>query len=71
MQQQSAEDQNREARLRRAARQKGLALRKSRAKTPNIDNRGEYMVINAATNFVVCGDRFDMTLDEVEGLLRQ
>jgi hypothetical protein len=65
----ASEDRNREARLRRLAKQKGLALRRSRARTPNIDDRGGYMVVNPGRNFVVHGERFDLTLDDVAGLL--
>jgi hypothetical protein len=64
-----SEDRNRETRLRRLAKQKGLTLRKSRIRTPNINNRGGYMVINTGRNFVVQGEQFDLTLDDVEGLL--
>jgi hypothetical protein len=65
----ASEDRNRELRLRRAAKQRGLALRKSRARTPNIDNQGGYMVVNPSRNVVVRGKQFDLSLDDVEGLL--
>jgi hypothetical protein len=34
-----------------------------------MDNHGEYMLIDANTNFVVLGERFDTSLNEIETYL--
>jgi hypothetical protein len=47
----------------RAARQ-GYALRKSHARTSS-DNHGEYMLIDAERNFVVVGERYNATLEDI------
>ena len=54
-----------DSKARRAARRVGLVARKSRWRRGSIDNRGEYMLINPMTNFVVAGSRFDLTADDV------
>jgi hypothetical protein len=59
----------REARLRRLAERNGLALRKSRARTWRLDDQCGYMLVNEYRNVVVCGHRFDLTLDEVDAYL--
>jgi hypothetical protein len=48
----------------RAAR-RGYVLRKSRARFSS-DNHGEYMLIDAERNFVVLGERFNASLEEIE-----
>ena len=46
----------------------GYTLRKSR-KSISLDNLGEYMIVDAYTNGVVRGARFDWSLDDVEEFL--
>ena len=58
-------EQRREARLRRLARRGGYSLRKSRAGF-SIDNLGDYMIVDDNLNAIVAGERFDMSLDDVE-----
>ena len=55
----------RENRIRRAAHREGMIIRKSRGMY-SCDNLGGYMVINAYTNSIVAGPRFDMFLDDLE-----
>jgi len=59
-------DKVRENRLRRQAERLGLMLRKSRARRIHIDNLGDYMLVDAARNFVVAGDRYNLDLDAVQ-----
>ena len=63
----SAEDQRREAWARRTLRRKGFVVRKDRVRSIgqplNIDHRGGYMIIDADTNAIAAGERFDLTLD--------
>jgi hypothetical protein len=59
----------REARLRRLARRGGYSLRKSRAGFSG-DNFGDFMIVDDDMNAVVAGDRFDLTLDDVEEWLK-
>ena len=58
----------RESRLRRRLQGYGYLLRKSRG-TVCADNLGEYMIVDASTNGIVRGARFDYTLDDVEEFL--
>ena len=60
-----------ESRVRSLARRRGYVVRKSRQwkHVPNMDNHGEYMLIDANTNFVVLGERFDTSLNEIEAYL--
>ncbi len=60
-----------ECRVRSRARRAGYRVRKSRQwkHVPNLDNFGEYMLIDADRNFVVCGSRYDATLDDIEAFL--
>ena len=67
----SNDERRREARARRKAKAQGLLLRKSRVRTPNVDDFGEYMIVDAYRNFVVRGQRFDLTLEDVEGFLKE
>jgi hypothetical protein len=59
------ETKNRERRLRRQARQRGLSLRKSRAPMSN-DNLGGYMLVHAEKAIAMAGHRFELSLEEVE-----
>ena len=61
----------REARARRAAKRRGLRLHRSRRRLGSIDNPGGFQIVNSYYNFVVAGERFDMTLDDVEQWLRR
>ena len=60
---------SREARVRRRARKQGLALRKSRATIAHLDDHGEYRLVDSDRGFVVAGEKFDLTLDDVENWL--
>ena len=55
----------REARARRAARRAGLIARKSRKGLGTIDNDGGFMLIDGSSNFVVFGETFDLTAEDV------
>ena len=61
----------REGRARRMAAGQGLTLRKSRVQMPNVDDHGGYRLVEMRRNAVVAGERFDLTLDEVEGWLAE
>jgi hypothetical protein len=56
-----------ETRVRRLARRCGFHIRKSRQSkhVPNLDNRGDYMVLDSRLNIPVLGFRFDATLDDI------
>ena len=57
-------NKNLEQKLRRALNKNGYILRKSR-KPISINNLGEYMVVDAFTNAVVVGARFEYSLDDI------
>ena len=61
-------DKNRENRIRRLARRHDYAVRKSREwkHVPHSDNFGDYMLIEPNRNFVVLGERFNATLEDIE-----
>ena len=54
-----------EARARRAARRVGLMARKSRWRMGSIENYGMFMLIDPYRNWVVAGERFDLTAEDV------
>ncbi len=60
-------DKAREQRIRRLLDNQGYILRKSRRRGwPTLDDHGQYMIVDAGSNFVAAGWRFDLDLDEVE-----
>jgi hypothetical protein len=56
----------RENRLRRQAKRLGLRIQKSRARHLHFDDHGEYQLIEERTNTVVVGEKYDLSLDDVE-----
>jgi hypothetical protein len=61
-------DNLREQRLRREASRQGLALRKSRCRTPEAMEYGTYMLVDLHTNVLVAGGQwrgFGLSLDDV------
>jgi hypothetical protein len=60
-----------EANTRRRARRRGYCIRKSRQRKhlPNVDNRGEYMLVDASANMIVLGSRYDATLEDIDKFL--
>jgi hypothetical protein len=60
-----------EARIRRLAHRFGYHVVKSRQRkhVPNLDNHGDYMLIENATNVVAIGERFDASLADIEDFL--
>jgi hypothetical protein len=61
-------EKNQESRIRRLARRNGYVVRKSRARkyVPTMNNLGEFMLIEASRNFVVLGERFNATPEDIE-----
>ena len=57
-----------EQRMRALARRHGYLVRKSR-RAVSLDNLGDYMLVEAARNIVVCGERYDATLEEIAQFL--
>lgn len=55
---------NKERMLRRKLQKLGYALRKSKAQ--DINNLGGYMIIDPDRNVIEAGERFDLSLDDVE-----
>jgi hypothetical protein len=65
-------EKTRENRLRRLAARQGLAIRKSRSRTPQSIEYGGYMIINPYRNSVEAGGHphsFAMGLDDIEEYL--
>jgi hypothetical protein len=61
-----------ESRVRAQARRAGYRVAKSRAwkNVPNVDNFGDYMLIEVDGNLVVLGSRYDASLDDIEAFLK-
>lgn len=55
-----------ESRLRRKLASQGYSLRKSRVKGVNADNLGGFMITDSSHNAIVAGERFNLTLEDVE-----
>lgn len=51
--------------IRYALAKKGYGLHKSRAKNTNYYNEGGYMIYDYITNGVVCGNRYELSLDDI------
>lgn len=60
----------RENRLRRQLKKHGVRLQKSRIQNTNIDNYGNYMLIDMYRNLVLDGCKYEMTLDDVENYVK-
>ena len=56
-----------EARTRRLAAFAGYVERKSRTRIDGIRNFGCFMLVDACTNVVALGSRYDATLEELSG----
>jgi hypothetical protein len=63
-------DKAREHCLRQKAKRNGFVVSKSRerAHVPNLNNRGQYQLVNER-NTVVLGDKYDASLEEIEEYL--
>jgi hypothetical protein len=59
----------RENYLRRKSGRLGLAIKKSRVRTINLNDLGGYMVVNVQNDAVVAGPKFDLDIDEVAEVL--
>ena len=66
-----ADEKVRENRARRQALRNGMVLRKSRARNWSYDNQQGYMITDLYTNFLMTGEKFDLTLEEVEEYLKE
>jgi len=60
----------REARLRRMLRKEDVLLRKSRVRYTHGNDYGEYMLVDAS-NCIVAGEWFNLSLDDVERWLNE
>ena len=62
-----------ESAVRRRALRRDYIVRKSRQRihVPNVDNHGDYMLIDIYKNWVVLGERFNATLENIDAFLRE
>jgi hypothetical protein len=60
----------REEALEKMAKQQGLVLIKSKAKKRSEDDQQQYRIVNVS-NIVQAGEKFDMSLDDVEKFLKE
>lgn len=54
-----------ESRARRAAKRAGYRLQKSRSRTFHMNDYGEFMIVDAESDCVVAGSRYDMSAEDV------
>jgi len=59
-----------EATAHRIAAKHGYAIRKSRAAL-SVDNEGGFMLVEAATNRIEAGERFDMSAEDVINFFKE
>ena len=59
------EDPALESRARRAAKRVGLRARKSRWRLGTIDNRGGFQLLDPYRNWIVAGEKLDMSAEDV------
>lgn len=59
-----------EAQLRRESAKQGYALQKSRSGYSG-DNLGGYRIVDLNTNFIVAGERFNLSSEDVEKFLSE
>jgi hypothetical protein len=64
------EYKNRENRLRRLAKKQYYEIKKSRANYSG-DNLGGYQIINGFSNAIEAGEKFDLSLDDIEKFLNE
>jgi len=70
-------ERNRENRLRRAVKRIGkanneeYALRKSRVRSPHVNDEGGYMIVHLNQNIPLEGVRFELDLDDVESWVKE
>ena len=60
----------RENKVRRQLAKQGLALRKSRVSIFSADDKGGYRIIDMQFNRIEAGERFELTLEEVEAFVQ-
>ena len=60
------DSKNRENKVRRRLVSQGYALKKSRAINLTPDDQGGYQIIDLQFGSIEAGERFDLTLEEVE-----
>jgi hypothetical protein len=61
----------RENYCRRWAKRLGLHLSKDRARHWNLDHRGGYQIIEPYQNIIMWGERWELTLDDVERIFEE
>lgn len=64
-------EKNKEQQLRRALYKMGYHLQKSLARNWSCDNQCGYRVTDAFNNAVVSGERYDLTLEDVEAFVNE
>ena len=64
-------DKRHEARLRGCLKRRGYYLRKDRTRSWSYDCQGGYMIVDPYHNAIIAGERFDLTLADVENWLER
>lgn len=64
------DEKNREGRARGRLKTQGFILKKSRTRNPKFNDAGGYMIVNL-NNVVEAGEKFDLSLDDVERFINE
>jgi hypothetical protein len=64
-----ANTKSRESKLRSQARSKGFRLSRSKIRIATVDDSGVYRIVDALMNTIAAGEKYDLTLDDVEKFL--
>ena len=58
-----------EQRIRKLANRHGYSVRKDRARSYSLNHHGLFRLVNPYTNCIVMGERFDVSLEDIENFL--
>ena len=64
-------DKVRENYLRRWAGRLGMLLKKSRGRLWSVENQGGYMIVDPAGSSILHGERYELTIEDVERILTE
>lgn len=65
----SIAEERQENRIRKLANRRGLSVCKDRATIRSLNHHGLFSLMNPYTNSIVMGERFDVSLEDIESYL--
>lgn len=69
-------EKSRENKARRLLAKQGYSLHKSRvspiiSNSLNVDNYGGYQIVDSSNNFIVAGEKFNLSIEDVEKFIAE